>query len=188
MGISSALYGLIASGIGLFNESILKELGFSAQVYASTLAVTALTALLGNFLGGFLARKGKLHRLMAVAMLLLMVGLLILPFARSLVLVMASAVVMGIAGGFVMVLFFSVWGYAFGKVHLGKIQGAAQLLTVLASAVGPLVLASVHERTGSYASVFYLLAGTVGAFALLCAGTPVRPASHAFPESVQAAE
>jgi MFS family permease len=183
IGLSSALYGLIASGIGLFNESILKELGFSAQVYANTLAVTALTALLGNFLGGYLARKGQLHRLMAIAMLLLMVGLLILPFARSLALVMGSAVVMGIAGGFVMTLFFSVWAYAFGKAHLGKIQGAAQLLTVLASAVGPLALASVHERAGSYASVFFLLAGAVGLLALLCAGTPVQPVSPAFPGS-----
>ena len=188
MGLSSALYGLIASGIGLFNESILKELGFSAQVYASTLAVTALTALIGNFLGGYLARKGQLHRLMAVAMLLLMLGLLILPVARSLALVMGSAVVMGIAGGFVMTLFFSVWAYAFGKAHLGKIQGAAQLLTVLASAVGPLALASVHERTGSYASVFFLLAGAVGLLAVLCARTPVRPASPAFPDSARATE
>ena len=177
MGLSSALYGLIASGIGLFNESILKELGFSTQVYASTLAVTALTALIGNFLGGFLARKGQLHRLMAVAMLLLMVGLVILPFARSLALVMASAVVLGVAGGFVMVLFFSVWAYAFGKAHLGKVQGAAQLLTVLASAVGPLALASVYERTGSYSSVFFLLAGVVACLAVLCALTPVRPES-----------
>lgn len=174
MGLASALYGLIASGIGLFNESILKELGFSSKVYATTLAVTALTALIGNFLGGYLARKGKLNKLMAIAMLLLMLGLLILPFARSTGLVMISAVVMGIAGGFVMVLFFSVWAYAFGKTHLGKIQGIAQLLTVVASAVGPLALAQVYERTGSYASIFFLLAGVVALFALLCAATPVK--------------
>lgn len=174
MGLASALYGLIASGIGLFNESILKELGFSSKVYATTLAVTALTALIGNFLGGYLARKGKLNKLMAIAMVLLMLGLLILPFARSMGLVMISAVVMGIAGGFVMVLFFSVWAYAFGKTHLGKIQGIAQLLTVVASAVGPLALAQVYERTGSYASIFFLLAGIVALFALLCAATPVK--------------
>ncbi|MGC4043001.1 MAG: MFS transporter [Armatimonas sp.] len=187
MGLASALYGLIASGIGLFNESVLKELGFSAKIYANTLAVTALTALIGNFLGGYLATKGKLNRLMAVAMILLMVGLLILPFAHSMALVMLSAVVMGIAGGFVMVLFFSVWAYAFGRAHLGKIQGAAQLLTVLASAVGPLALASVYERSSSYASIFFLLAGIVALFALLCALTPVKalhPASQRSPVTI----
>jgi MFS family permease len=46
----TALYGLVASGIGLFNESILAQQGFSAQIYYQTLGVTALTALVGNFL------------------------------------------------------------------------------------------------------------------------------------------
>ena len=55
--------------------------------------------------------------------------------------VMAQAVVMGLAGGFVMVVFFSFWGQAYGRTHLGRIQGAAQAMTVLASAVGPLFLA-----------------------------------------------
>ncbi len=51
----TALYGLVASGIGLFNESILAERGFGADVYYQTLVVTAMTALAGNFLGGWLA-------------------------------------------------------------------------------------------------------------------------------------
>jgi len=72
--------------------------------------------------------------------------------------VMAQAVAMGIAGGFVTVVFFSFWGQAYGRLHLGRIQGAAQALTVLASAVGPLFLALWVERTGSYATAFYVLA------------------------------
>ena len=31
--LAIALYGLIASGIGLLKESVLKELGFAASVY-----------------------------------------------------------------------------------------------------------------------------------------------------------
>jgi hypothetical protein len=30
---------------------------------------------------------------------------------------------MGLAGGFVMVIFFSFWGRAYGRAHLGRIQG-----------------------------------------------------------------
>src|SRR5574341_535292 len=45
--------------------------------------------------------------------------------------------------------------------RLGKIQGAAQTLTVLASAIGPLLLAECVTRTGSYAVIFYLLAAVV---------------------------
>ncbi len=174
MGLSSALYALIASGIGLFNESVLKELGFAAGVYHTTLAVTAMTGLIGNFLGGFLATKLPLNRLMAIAMLLLTLGLAALPFAHALGLVMGISVLLGVAGGFVMVLFFSFWAHAFGRAHLGKIQGAAQLLTVLASALGPVLLAEVYQRTGSYRNVFFLLAGVVGVLGALCWATKTR--------------
>ena len=68
---------------------------------------------------------------------------------------------MGVGGGFVMVLFFGYWARAYGRRHLGRIQGAAQALTVLASAVGPLLLAQWVERTGSYGSMFTLLAFVV---------------------------
>src|SRR5215204_2269703 len=63
--VGTALYGLVASGIGLFNESILAERGFGPDVYYQTLAVTALTALIGNFAGGWLSGRVALGRLMA---------------------------------------------------------------------------------------------------------------------------
>jgi len=75
-----------------------------------------------------------------------------------------------VAGGFVMVIFFSFWGQAYGRAHLGRIQGAAQILTVLASAVGPALLARCVALTGSYANAFYILAAVV---ALLTAATAV---------------
>ena len=74
---------------------------------------------------------------------------------------------MGLAGGFVIVIFFSFWSAAYGRKHLGKIQGAAQSLTVIASALGPLVLAETVSRTGSYASMFYLLTLVVIVLAVL---------------------
>jgi MFS family permease len=80
---------------------------------------------------------------------------------------------MGLAGGFVMVIFFSFWGRAFGRAHLGRIQGAAQIVTVLASAVGPLLLARCVAATGSYASAFYVLAAVVAVLGLLAAAVPL---------------
>ncbi|MFN0112242.1 MAG: CynX/NimT family MFS transporter [Blastocatellia bacterium] len=161
--LSSSVYGLIASGISLFNESILAELGFDASVYHRTLVITALTALAGNFLGGWLAEKWTMNRLMALAMAMLAGALLALPYVRSELHVVAWAVAMGLAGGFVIVIFFSFWSRAFGRAHLGKIQGAAQSLTVVASAVGPLLLAECVKRTGSYAVMFYALSVIVAA-------------------------
>ena len=86
---------------------------------------------------------------------------------------MAYAVVMGLAGGFVMVVFFSFWGRAYGRAHLGRIQGAAQILTVLASAVGPLLLAQCVAWTGSYAAAFYAMAAVVALLGLSALVVPM---------------
>jgi MFS family permease len=72
--------------------------------------------------------------------------------------VMIYGAIMGVAGGVVTVVFFSVWGQVFGRAHLGRIQGCAQMMTVFASAVGPLVLAETLRSTGSYNLIFNLLA------------------------------
>lgn len=160
-GLASAVYGLIASGIALFNESILAERGFDASTYHLSLVIVALTALVGNFLGGWLTSKGSMNRLLALAMCLLAGALLALPHITTHVHVVMNAVAMGLAGGFVIVIFFSFWSRAYGRAHLGKIQGMAQALTVIASAVGPLLLAETVTRTGSYALMFYVLAGVV---------------------------
>jgi MFS family permease len=164
--LASSLYNLIASGIGLFNESILAERGFDAGIYHRSLVITALTSLIGNFVGGWLAVKWSLNGLMALAMALLAAALISLPSLRTIGQVDAFAVTMGVAGGFVIVLFFTVWAKVFGRTQLGRIQGTAQMLTVLASAVGPLLLAKGHVWTGSYAAIFYALAGIVGLIAV----------------------
>ena len=165
-GIASAVYGLIASGIALFNESILAERGFDASTYHRSLVIVALTALAGNFLGGWLISRGRMNRLLALAMILLAGSLLTLPHVRTQTHVAAYAVVMGLAGGFVIVIFFAFWSRAYGRAHLGKIQGAAQALTVVASAIGPLLLAECVARTGSYAAMFYALTFVVLLLAL----------------------
>jgi len=156
-GIGAALYGLVASGIGLFNESILAERGFNHDVYYQSLVVTAMTGLAGNFFGGWMTSKLSLTRLMAAALLVLAAGVAALPHLSSLTHVMTWAAAMGLGGGVMMVLFFSAWPRVFGRRHLGQIQGIAQALTVLASAVGPLLLAWCVSATGSYAAMFRTL-------------------------------
>ena len=175
--LGAAVYGLVASGIALFNESILSERGFDPSTYYRAVVVTALVALVGNFAGGAFAQKGSLRALMATAMLLLTGALLALPLVVREWHVVAYAVVMGLAGGFVMVIFFSFWGRVYGRAHLGRIQGAAQILTVLASAVGPLLLARCVAATGSYASAFFLLAVIVAVLGIAAAAVPLPQAA-----------
>ena len=181
----TALYGLVASGIGLFNESILSARGFGPHVYYQTLVVTAMTALIGNFTGGWLAHRVALGRLLAASLFILAAGLVALPHVSTMAHVMGWATAMGLGGGIVMVLFFSVWGRVFGRRDLGRIQGMAQALTVVASAIGPLLLAWCLEATGSYEAMFHILAAVitvVGAAALVVSLPPPPAVTLATPE------
>jgi MFS family permease len=85
---------------------------------------------------------------------------------------------MGLGGGLVTVLFFSVWPRVYGRLHLGRIQGAAQSLTVLASAVGPLLLATCVEWTGSYRLMFYILSVAVGLLGVASLATSIPDFQH----------
>ena len=171
--LATSVYGLIASGISLFNESILAERGFGPDVYYNALAVTAITGLLGNFAAGAFADRGSLRTVLLAALAILGAGLVGLVHVTTVVHVMLQAVAMGIGGGFVMVVFFSFWGRAYGPAELGRIQGGAQAMTVLASAVGPLLLALSVDATGSYAMAFYSLAVVVVLLVIAAAVVPM---------------
>ena len=53
------------------------------------------------------------------------------------------------------------------RTHLGSIQAFVQVLSVLASATGPLVLAACREQTGGTTPFFYAFAGVSAVLAVL---------------------
>lgn len=174
--LSSSLFGLVYSGISLFNESILVQRGFDASVYHDVLVISTMLGLLANFGGGWLATKWPIQRLTGLGMAALAISLVLLPLVKTYAHVLIYGAIMGIAGGVVTVVFFSVWGQVFGRAHLGRIQGCAQMMTVFASAVGPLLLAETLKSTGSYDFIFNLLAAFTVALGLAAwfVGLPSR--------------
>ncbi len=159
--IGSALYNLVIAGVMLFNQSILGELGFDETVFQYAMAVFMATGLLGNFTAGWAARRWSLGKLMTVAMLAVGLYLLLFPQLKTPGQALTHAGLLGFSGGVVSVIFFTAWADIFGRLHLGKIQGAAQVFAVLASATGPWFIESVFSSAGTYAPAFYALAPAV---------------------------
>jgi MFS family permease len=157
----TSLFGLASSGLGLFNEAVLAERGFDQATYVSFLAGTAIIGLGGQLLCGWLTLRWTMQRLLGVAMFLYSVALAVLPLLTTHMQLWVFAALIGVSGGMVTVIFFAVWRRAFGLLHLGRIQGAAQMLTVLASAVGPLIFAQSASWTGSYFPALLTLAPCV---------------------------
>ena len=164
--LGSALYNLVIAGVLLFNQSILNELGFDETVFRNAMAIFMFMGLAGNLLAAWLGKHHFLGRLMTIAMLLVSVYLLTFPFLTSQSQVLVHAATLGLSGGVVSVVFFTAFGKVFGRPHLGKIQGAAQVLTVFASASGPWILASVFENTGSYSPAFTAIALPIAVVAI----------------------
>lgn len=100
---------------------------------------------------------------------------------------MAGGVASGASGGIITVVFFSAWGPLFGQAQLGRIQGVAQMLTELALAAAPRLMAEWHARTASYAGLLYVLAAMVRvtSVAILCTPLPAilpeRTADYSLP-------
>ncbi|MFO0863161.1 MAG: MFS transporter [Gemmataceae bacterium] len=170
---ATSLYGLIAAGVSLFNQSILADRGFDRDIFLTVTAATPMIGLAANLATGFLATRIATGKLMALAMTVLAGALLAFPLVTELYHVYLYAAAMGIAGGMVTVLFFGIWAEAFGTRHLGKIQGAAQMMTVFASAAGPLLLAWGNESFGSYVPVFRGLAIGAALFAVAALVAPL---------------
>ena len=159
--IGSALYNLIIAGVLLFNQSILGELKFDETVFQYAMAVFMLTGLAGNFLAGWAARWWSLGRLMTIAMLAVGIYLLAFPQLQTSWQALGHAGLLGFSGGVVSVIFFAAWADIFGRLHLGKIQGAAQVFAVVASAIGPWFIAYIFDSAGTYIPAFYALAPPV---------------------------
>ncbi|MCG8604485.1 MFS transporter [bacterium] len=179
--IGSALYNLVVAGVMLFNQSILKELGFGEQVFQYAMAGFMFLGVTGNLFAGWLAQRWSLGKLMGVAMLLLTAALLGYPHLAASWQVIIHAMVLGLVGGFVTVIFFTAYGKTFGRRHLGKIQGAAQVFAVLASASGPWLLAYVLERTGSYTPGFYIIAPAIAIVGICAWWVPIPRPEEALP-------
>lgn len=180
LAVSSAVFNLVFSGVSLFAEAILRERGFyDPATFRAAMGTLALGGLIANLVGGYLAGRVRHGRLMAVSMLTVAAALVVLPLSRSAAGALAFAALIGVGGGVVTVVFFAAWAAAFGRAHLGKIQGAAQVLTVLASALGPVLLALGERHGGSYSAVFLALAPILLLLAIACWLVPIPQAAGA---------
>ena len=143
--IGTSLFNVISSGVLLFNESILAERGFPSETYYTAMAIGTLTGLVGNVAAGWLISRGRIAKVTAAALVVLAGSLIALGALGEYWQVMCWTAVNGAVGGVITVVFFAVWSSLYGRQHLGKIQGAAQMLTVFASAIGPLLFAEVKD-------------------------------------------
>jgi hypothetical protein len=120
-----------------------------------------------NVIAGWLARRRPMGKLLAAGVAILALSLVVFPAVRSVGMAAGYAVLLGASGGVITVIYFAVYGHTYGRTHLGVIQAVVQVLAVLASATGPLVLAGCRAYVGGTTPFFYTFAAVAAVLALL---------------------
>ncbi len=171
--LGTSAFGLVSSGVALFNESLFVDLGFDKSLYYAMLTFGVPFGLASNLAIGWLATRVPLGKIAAVALLVMAGSLALLPRLHTETEVRIYTAVYAAAGGAMTVLFFTVWGRLYGRTHLGRIQAAAQMLTVLASAVGPLAFAWARDASRSNAPILWTSAAVIAMLGLAAAAVPM---------------
>jgi Major Facilitator Superfamily len=166
--LSATLLNLVISAITLDNEALLVEHGLDGpQANRLILGVLMVSGLPANVVAGWLARSQPMGKLLAVGVATLALSLALFPFVRSVGMAVGYAGLLGVGGGIITVIYFAVYGHSYGRTHLGTIQAFVQVLSVLASATGPVVLAACREYLGGTTPFFYVFAATAAFLAVL---------------------
>lgn len=173
--LAATAFNLVFSALTLDNQQLLQEHGLDGkQANDMILGVLMVSGLPANILAGYLARHYPLGKLLAAGVVLLAASLLLFPLVNSLGLAALYGALLGAAGGVITVIYFAVYGHTYGRTHLGGIQATVQVLSVFASAIGPVLLAVTRERNeGVTAPFFYTFA--VVALVLAVAAWVVKP-------------
>jgi hypothetical protein len=100
--------------------------------------------------------------------------LVVVPYPLNIVPFLAFSGALGGAASILMPIAFADY---YGRASTGTIQGALRPLLSVSQLVGPLFVAAVFDRTGSFGLPFLVAAllGFVGTGVMLFAKPPVRP-------------
>ena len=143
----------LSTGLTFHFFSIFKDNGLSSTVTASIFFPIAATGAVVQLAGGLLIDRIPVRVMLATSLLLQAVVLVMAPVLQSVEMAFGLGVLMGMRGGFQMVVSNVVWANYFGRRHLGSITGVTSTLSVAGSALGPMPFGVGRDLLGSYEGI-----------------------------------
>lgn len=171
-----ATVALVGTGLVFHQVSILAEQNVSRSMALGSLGVQAAAATISTLVTGYLMDRVAARYLLVASMFVEVLAILLLLFLPSPKWVVLYAALLGLHGGIIRSAGSIVWINFFGRKHQGAIQGISMSIMVLAAALGPVPLATVHDSMGTYAPALwaFLLLPALSGFAVLSAHPPVK--------------
>lgn len=149
IGLGLGSISMLGTGLQFHMVSIFADAGLAAEVAAGAFMSVALTGALVRIASGFLVDRIPARFLLVAALLGQTAGLLLAP-RLSASTTGLYGIVLGITGSLQMTVSAVIWAKYFGREHLGSITGAAALLNVGGSALGPMPMGIARDLFGSY--------------------------------------
>lgn len=160
-----AIPALVDTALIFHQVALFERQGLSAELAARVFVPFAIASALTGLLGGFVIERTGPTPLFVINMGIFVVAVLMLQVASTGFLAVVYAIILGSAMGMQQIIARYTWPYYYGRQGLGQVQGSAMMIMISATAIGPLLFASVAENV-SYTMAF---GGMVGL--LLLAGT-----------------
>ncbi len=160
--LGTSTQSLIMTAMTFYIDLIGKNLHLDRDVSYAVFLPMSYYSVITNIVGGWLSDRIHLKWLLVVMMAAQVLGTIMLTeidHATGRHLMIAG---FGISTGFFNLLTTVTWPRFFGRAHLGAISGVHMSLMVFASAIGPVLFATMNDWTGNFQLV-----------ALGCAALPV---------------
>jgi MFS family permease len=164
-------------GFMLHQVAFLLDNNISSAVAATAYSLFVGVSAVGRLAMGFLGLRYSTKSLAIVAMLLLISGMAIILWAKSLPIIFLYNVLIGLGLGGTYVAIMNLMPLYFGKTHYPKIIGFALPFSTILGSIGSPLTGWIRDITGSYRSAWELaiLILAIGLVSLILAHPPVHP-------------
>lgn len=153
--LAFASQALSITGITFHIVSIGEELGIAEAQMVTIFVPIAVVSTMVGFLVGLASDRIRLQYIFMFMMVGQAVGISAIANLDISGLYLPAVIGLGISGGCFGTLTSVVLPRFFGRAHLGAVSGVQMMAIVIASAIGPSMLANVQSITGSYQGGLY---------------------------------
>jgi len=141
---------------------VTERLGYSLTQAATVVALLTVMQLAGQVGGGWAGDRVSKRAIASGCMLAHAAALLLLAWATAFWMVVAFAVLHGLAWGMRGPLMSAIRADYFGSAAFGTITGISSMIVMMGMMAGPLIAGILADRTGSYELGFGILAALAG--------------------------
>ena len=160
LALAVTVFGLAGASFSMHLFPALTDKGFDPRTAASVAGVLGAALIVGKLTTGSLFdRVGQVPVTLALMALLALASAILAQDSVSLPLAIAGCALLGLASGGFQVAVPCILSNLFDASIFGALYGTLTSMSVLAAAIGPLLVSRLHDIYGSYAGPFW--SGTV---------------------------